>query len=76
MEEDPNSNRQNERTTDDPSPCDQGTKQHSEDAPMGDHDLPIMHWEDLSLRIAELERQEEERIRKKSEVCTVAESRM
>lgn len=23
--------------------------------------LPIMHWEDLSLRIAELEKQEEER---------------
>lgn len=26
-----------------------------------DQDLPIMHWEDLSLRIAELEKQEEER---------------
>lgn len=26
-----------------------------------DHDLPIMHWEDLSLRIAELEKQEEEK---------------
>lgn len=33
-----------------------------------DQDLPIMHWEDLSLRIAELEKQEEER-RKKAEVC-------
>ncbi|XP_057177444.1 schwannomin-interacting protein 1 isoform X2 [Triplophysa rosa] len=66
MEEDPDSNRQNERTSDDPSPCDQGTQQHSEDAPLGDRDLPIMHWEDLSLRIAELERQEEER-RKKAE---------
>lgn len=58
MEEDPDSD---ERTTDDPSPCDQGTDQYSEDVPLGDHDLPIMHWEDLSLRIAELERQEEER---------------
>ncbi|KAA0703925.1 IQCJ-SCHIP1 readthrough transcript protein [Triplophysa tibetana] len=66
MEEDPDSNRQNERTSDDPSPCDQGTKQHSQEAPLGDQDLPIMHWEDLSLRIAELERQEEER-RKKAE---------
>lgn len=26
-----------------------------------DQDLPIMQWEDLSLRIAELEKQEEER---------------
>ncbi|XP_010891797.1 schwannomin-interacting protein 1 [Esox lucius] len=26
-----------------------------------DQDLPIMHWEDLSLRIAELEKQEEEK---------------
>lgn len=25
-------------------------------------DLPIMHWEDLSQRIAELEKQEEERM--------------
>lgn len=29
--------------------------------PEDDLDLPIMHWEALSLRIAELERQEEER---------------
>lgn len=32
-----------------------------------DQDLPIMHWEDLSLRIAELEKQEKDR-RKKAEV--------
>lgn len=32
-----------------------------------EQDLPIMHWEDLSLRIAELEKQEEER-RKRTEV--------
>lgn len=30
-------------------------------------DLPIMHWEDLSLRIAELEKQEQER-RERSKV--------
>ncbi|KAG9338978.1 hypothetical protein JZ751_024372 [Albula glossodonta] len=34
--------------------CQEGTS-------MGDPDLPIMHWEALSLRIAELEKQEEER---------------
>lgn len=32
-------------------------KDYAED----DLGLPIMHWEDLSLRIAELEKQEEER---------------
>ncbi|XP_076829423.1 schwannomin-interacting protein 1 [Brachyhypopomus gauderio] len=32
-----------------------------EGSPEDDLDLPIMHWEALSLRIAELERQEEER---------------
>ncbi|XP_067255444.1 schwannomin-interacting protein 1 [Chanodichthys erythropterus] len=66
MEENPDSDRHYERTTDDPSPSGQGTKQNSEEPPLGDHDLPIMQWEDLSLRIAELERQEEER-RKKAE---------
>nr|XP_055064567.1 schwannomin-interacting protein 1 [Misgurnus anguillicaudatus] len=68
MEEDPDSNRQNERTTNDPLPCDQETKQHSED----DHELPIMQWEDLSLRIAELEKREEER-KKKAECLGLAE---
>ncbi|XP_059401170.1 schwannomin-interacting protein 1-like isoform X2 [Carassius carassius] len=66
MEENPDSDRHYERTTDDPSPSGQGTKQQTEESPLGDHDLPIMQWEDLSLRIAELERQEEER-RKKAE---------
>ncbi|KAM9455880.1 schwannomin-interacting protein 1 isoform 3-T3 [Clarias gariepinus] len=37
-----------------------------------DQDLPIMHWEDLSLRIAELEKQEEER-RKKAESMALTE---
>lgn len=31
--------------------------------------LPIMHWEALSLRIAELEKQEEENKEKKAKVC-------
>lgn len=70
MEENPDSDRRYLRTTDDPSPSDQGTRQQSEEeSPLGDHDLPIMQWEDLSLRIAELERQEEER-RKKAEVTS------
>jgi len=67
MEENPDSDRHYERTTDDPSPSGQGTKQKSDETPLGDHNLPIMQWEDLSLRIAELERQEEER-RTKAEV--------
>lgn len=67
MEENPDSDRHYERTTDDPSPSGQRTKQKSEETPLGDHGLPIMQWEDLSLRIAELERQEEER-RTKAEV--------
>lgn len=29
---------------------------------MASSDLPIMHWEDLSQRIAELEKQEQERM--------------
>lgn len=41
--------------------------QHRQEPYTQDQDLPIMHWEDLSLRIAELEKQEEER-RKKAEV--------
>ncbi len=65
MEENPDSDRHYE--SDDPSPSGQGTKEQSEECPLGDHDLPIMQWEDLSLRIAELERQEEDR-RKKAEV--------
>ncbi|XP_016128970.1 schwannomin-interacting protein 1-like isoform X1 [Sinocyclocheilus grahami] len=72
MEENPDSDRHYERTTDDPSPSGQGTKQQSEESPLGDHDLPIMQWEDLSLRIAELERQEEER-RKKAESLGLSE---
>ncbi|XP_052464280.1 uncharacterized protein LOC128021252 isoform X4 [Carassius gibelio] len=66
MEENPDSDRHYDGTTDDPSPSGLGTKQQSEESPLGDHNLPIMQWEDLSLRIAELERQEEER-RKKAE---------
>ncbi|XP_042620950.1 schwannomin-interacting protein 1 isoform X3 [Cyprinus carpio] len=72
MEENPDSDRHYERTTDDPSPSGQGTKQQSEESPLGDHDLPIMQWEDLNLRIAELERQEEER-RKKAESLGLSE---
>ncbi|XP_016383795.1 schwannomin-interacting protein 1-like isoform X1 [Sinocyclocheilus rhinocerous] len=72
MEENPDSDRYYERTADDPSPSGQGTKEQSEESPLGDHDLPIMQWEDLSLRIAELERQEEER-RKKAESLGLSE---
>ncbi|XP_051972465.1 schwannomin-interacting protein 1-like [Xyrauchen texanus] len=59
MEENPDSE-QHEKTTDDPSTSDKGTKLQC-DSPLDDHDLPLMHWEDLNLRIAELERQEEQR---------------
>ncbi|XP_067084818.1 schwannomin-interacting protein 1 [Osmerus mordax] len=39
-----------------------GTRHHkTSECAQPDQDLPIMHWEDLSLRIAELEKQEEER---------------
>lgn len=72
MEENPDSDRHYERTTDDPSPSGQGTKEQSEQSPLGDHNLPIMQWEDLSLRIAELERQEEDR-RKKAESLGLSE---
>ncbi|XP_051542297.1 schwannomin-interacting protein 1-like [Myxocyprinus asiaticus] len=65
MEENPDSG-QHEKITDDPSTSDQGIKLQCADPPLGDQDLPIMHWEDLSLRIAELERQEEQR-REKAE---------
>jgi hypothetical protein len=34
---------------------------------LGDQHLPIMHWEDLSLRIAELEKQEQQK-RERAEV--------
>ncbi|XP_052423692.1 schwannomin-interacting protein 1 isoform X2 [Carassius gibelio] len=64
MEENPDSDRHYETTADDPSPSGRWTKEQSEDSPLDDHDLPIMQWEDLSLRIAELERQEEERKKK------------
>lgn len=33
-------------------------------------DLPIMHWEDLSQRIAELEKQEQERRERSKVSCT------
>ncbi|RXN32693.1 schwannomin-interacting 1-like isoform X1 [Labeo rohita] len=72
MEENPDSDRHYERTADDPSPSGQGIKQESEHSPLDDCDLPIMQWEDLSLRIAELERQEEER-RKKAESLGLSE---
>lgn len=45
----------------------QNQPQHCQEPYTQDQGLPIMHWEDLSLRIAELEKQEEER-RKKTEV--------
>ncbi|TRZ03491.1 hypothetical protein DNTS_000506 [Danionella cerebrum] len=59
MEEHPDSHRQIKRSSDD--------QKREEESPLVDNDLPIMHWEDLSFRIAELERQEEER-RKKAEI--------
>ncbi|XP_059395446.1 schwannomin-interacting protein 1 isoform X2 [Carassius carassius] len=72
MEENPDSDRHYDTTADEPSPLGRGTKEQSEDSPLDDHDLPIMQWEDLSLRIAELERQEEER-KKKAESLGLSE---
>lgn len=71
MEEEVDSNGQEEHSTDDPAlpgPKEEAETQlqHSQEPSTPDHDLPIMHWEDLSLRIAELEKQEEER-RKRAE---------
>lgn len=40
---------------------------HPMEASSLDQDLPIMHWEELSQRIAELEKQEQER-RERSKV--------
>lgn len=37
---------------------------HHQDASTLNQNLPIMHWEDLSLRIAELEKQEKEKRQK------------
>ncbi|KAK1800482.1 hypothetical protein P4O66_005701 [Electrophorus voltai] len=46
--------------------------QHTQQPAIQNQGLPIMHWEDLSLRIAELEKQEEER-RKKAECLSLTE---
>lgn len=35
-------------------------------------DLPIMHWEDLSQRIAELEKQEQERMERSKVSCCLS----
>lgn len=71
MEEELDSSGQEEQNADDPalsgaSFVAQNQPQHRQEPYTQDQHLPIMHWEDLSLRIAELEKQEEER-RKKSE---------
>ncbi|GAA6099793.1 schwannomin-interacting protein 1 isoform X1 [Tachysurus ichikawai] len=71
MEEEVDGTGQEEQNADDPAlPGDslmaQNQPQHRHDPYTQDQDLPIMHWEDLSLRIAELEKQEEER-RKRAE---------
>ncbi|TSK16146.1 P2Y purinoceptor 2 [Bagarius yarrelli] len=66
MEEEVDSSGQEEQNADDPalsgaSFVAQNQPQHLQKPYTQDQDLPIMHWEDLSLRIAELEKQEEER---------------
>lgn len=66
MEEELDSNGQEEQNADDPAPPG-ASLVHRQKPYTQDQNLPIMHWEDLSLRIAELEKQEEER-RKKAEV--------
>ncbi|XP_058268464.1 schwannomin-interacting protein 1 isoform X1 [Hemibagrus wyckioides] len=71
MEEEVDGSGQEEQNADDPA-CPGASlvapkqPQHRQEPYTQDQDLPIMHWEDLSLRIAELEKQEEER-RKKAE---------
>ncbi|XP_007236266.3 schwannomin-interacting protein 1 isoform X1 [Astyanax mexicanus] len=77
MEEEADSNGQEEHRTDDPALSGPKEKtetqlQHGQEPSTPDQDLPIMHWEDLSLRIAELEKQEEER-RKRAESKSSAE---
>ncbi|XP_072515346.1 schwannomin-interacting protein 1 isoform X2 [Salminus brasiliensis] len=69
MEEEADSNGQEEHSRDDPAlpgpKAEVETQlQHSQEPTTPDQDMPIMHWEDLSLRIAELEKQEEERRRR------------
>lgn len=72
MEEEVDGCGQEEQNADEPalpaaSPGAHNQPQHCQEPYTQDQDLPIMHWEDLSLRIAELEKQEEDR-RKKAEV--------
>lgn len=72
MEEKVEGSGQEEQNADEPSLpgvslVAQNQPQHRQEPFTQNQDLPIMHWEDLSLRIAELEKQEEER-RKKAEV--------
>ncbi|XP_026797743.1 schwannomin-interacting protein 1 isoform X2 [Pangasianodon hypophthalmus] len=68
MEEEVDGSGQEEQNADDPALPGASLVTHNQpqEPYTQDHDLPIMHWEDLSLRIAELEKQEEER-RKKAE---------
>ncbi|XP_017344877.1 schwannomin-interacting protein 1 isoform X1 [Ictalurus punctatus] len=71
MDEEVDGSGKEEQNADDPAlPCAslvaQNQPQHHHELYTQDQDLPIMHWEDLSLRIAELEKQEEER-RKRAE---------
>ncbi|XP_062869977.1 schwannomin-interacting protein 1 isoform X2 [Trichomycterus rosablanca] len=78
MEEKVDGSGQEENNLDDPSiPTASVVEQtqlcHHQDASRLDQDLPIMHWEDLSLRIAELEKQENEK-RKKSKCLQEDES--
>ncbi|KAI4887813.1 hypothetical protein NFI96_023452 [Prochilodus magdalenae] len=71
MDEEADSKGQEEHSSDDPALPGPSVEaetqlQHCQAPPTLDHDLPIMHWDDLSVRIAELEKQEEER-RKRTE---------
>lgn len=70
MEEKVNGNRQENQNADDSSfpsaSVVANIQSHCQGSTTKDRDLPIMHWEDLSLCIEKLEKQEKER-RKKSE---------
>ncbi|KAF5904830.1 flavin-containing monooxygenase FMO GS-OX-like 4 [Clarias magur] len=80
MEEEVNYSGQEAQNADDPALpgarlVAQNQPQNFQEPGTQDQDLPIMHWEDLSLRIAELEKQEEERKKKaESMVLTDQES--
>ncbi|XP_066507473.1 schwannomin-interacting protein 1 [Hoplias malabaricus] len=68
MDEEADRNGQENHSSDDPalSGLNVGTDtqpQNCQESPKPNQELPILHWEDLSLRIAELEKQEEEKMK-------------